>query len=344
MSVLTGANTTGTGLISGTGNSQNNVLTGNSAVNTLTGGAGDDTLNGGAGNDTLIGGIGNDSYVVDSISDVINENANEGTDTIQSSVTRTIDANVENLTLTGTTAINATGNVLNNTLIGNSAINTLTGGGGDDYLDGGAGNDKLLGGIGNDTYIYGTGDTITENANEGIDSVQSNITYTLGTNLENLTLTGSSVINGTGNTLANTLKGNTAANTLTGGTGSDTYLFDRSSGIDTIVENDTTSGNKDTLSFGSDIAANQLWFTKSGNNLEVSVIGTSNKAVMKDWYLGNQYHVEQLKSGNNLTLLDSQVQNLVQAMAGMTPPAAGQTSLPPEYQTQLNAVITANWK
>lgn len=336
---------TGTTAINGTGNVLNNIIIGNSAVNILSGGAGDDTLDGGAGNDKLTGGLGNDIYVVDSTSDTVTENANEGVDTIQSSVTRTIDANVENLTLTGITAINGTGNTLNNILIGNSAINTLTGLAGDDYLDGGAGADKLIGGVGNDTYVIdNTGDAITENANEGTDSVQSSITYTLGTNLENLTLTGSSVINGTGNTLANTLKGNTAANTLTGGTGNDTYLFDRSSGIDTIVENDTTSGNKDTLSFGSDIAADQLWFTKSGNNLEVSVIGTSNKAVMKDWYLGNQYHVEQLKSGNNLTLLDTQVQNLVQAMAGMTPPAAGQTSLPPEYQTQLNAVITANWK
>lgn len=336
---------TGTTAINGTGNALNNIIIGNSAVNTLSGGAGDDTLNGGAGNDKLIGGLGNDIYVVDSTSDAVTENANEGTDTIQSSVTRTLEANVENLTLTGTTAINGTGNTLNNILIGNSAINTLTGLAGDDYLDGGAGADKLIGGAGNDTYVIdNTGDVITENANEGMDSVQSTVTYTLGTNLENLTLTGSTAINAIGNTLANTLKGNTAANTLTGGTGSDTYLFDRSSGIDTLVENDATSGNKDTLSFGSDIAADQLWFSKSGNNLEVSVIGTSNKAVMKDWYLGNQYHVEQLKSGNNLTLLDTQVQNLVQAMAGMTPPPGGQTSLPPDYQTQLNAVITANWK
>lgn len=336
---------TGTTAINGTGNALNNIIIGNSAVNILSGGAGDDTLDGGAGNDKLTGGLGNDIYVVDSTSDTVTENVNEGTDTIQSSVTRTLEANVENLTLTGTTAINGTGNTLSNIIIGNSAINTLTGLAGDDYLDGGAGADKLIGGAGNDTYVIdSTSDTITENANEGMDSVQSSIIYTLGTNLENLTLIGSGVINGTGNTLANTLKGNTAANILTGGTGNDTYLFDRSSGIDTLVENDATAGNKDTLSFGSDIAADQLWFSKSGNNLEVSVIGTANKAVMKDWYLGNQYHVEQLKSGNNLTLLDTQVQNLVQAMAGMTPPPAGQTSLPPEYQTQLNAVITANWK
>ena len=335
---------TGTAAINGTGNSLNNIIIGNSAVNTLTGGAGDDILDGGAGNDKMYGGAGNDSYFVNTTSDTVTENANEGVDTIQSSVTYTLGSNVENLTLTGTTAINGTGNTLNNVIIGNSAVNTLTGGAGDDWLDGGAGNDKLLGGVGNDTYIYGTGDIITENANEGTDSVQSSVTYTLGTNLENLTLIGNSAINATGNTLANTLKGNTAANTLTGGTGNDTYLFDRTSGIDTIVENDSTSGNKDILSFSPDIASNQLWFSKAGNNLEVSVIGTSNKAVMKDWYLGNQYHVEQLKSGNNLTLLDSQVQNLVQAMAGMTPPPAGQTTLPPEYQTQLNAVLTANWK
>jgi Ca2+-binding RTX toxin-like protein len=336
---------TGTTAINGTGNALNNIIIGNSAVNILSGGAGDDTLDGGAGNDKLTGGLGNDIYVVDSTSDTVTENANEGTDTIQSAVTRTLDANVENLTLIGTGANSATGNTLNNILIGNSAINTLTGLAGDDYLDGGAGADKLIGGAGNDTYVIdNTGDVITENANEGTDSVQSTVTYTLGSNLENLTLTASTAINAIGNTLANTLKGNTAANTLTGGTGNDTYLFDRSSGIDTLVENDATSGNKDTLSFGNDIAADQLWFSKSGNNLEVSVIGTSNKAVMRDWYLGNQYHVEQLKSGNNLTLLDTQVQNLVQAMAGMTPPPAGQTSLPPDYQTQLNAVITANWK
>ncbi|RYE16015.1 MAG: RTX toxin, partial [Sphingobacteriales bacterium] len=273
---------TGTGLISGTGNSQNNVLTGNSAVNTLTGGAGDDSLNGGAGNDTLIGGIGNDTYVVDSISDVINENANEGIDTIQSSVTRTIDNNVENLTLTGTTAINGTGNALNNIIIGNSAVNTLSGGAGDDTLNGGAGNDKLIGGLGNDIYVVdSTSDTVTENANEGTDTIQSSVTRTLEANVENLTLTGTTAINGTGNTLNNILIGNSAINTLTGlagddyldggagadkligGAGNDTYVIDSTS--DTITEN---------ANEGMDSVQSSIIYTLGTNLENLTLIGS----------------------------------------------------------------------
>lgn len=338
---------TGTSAINGTGNALSNMIIGNSAVNTLTGGAGDDWLDGGAGNDRLFGGAGNDTYTIDSTSDVVTEAANEGIDTVRSTVTYTLGStsNLENLTLLGAAAINATGNALDNMLIGNSAINTLTGGLGNDWLDGGAGNDKLFGGAGNDTYVIDSAsDAITENANEGIDSVQSTVTYTLGSNLENLELIGVAAINATGNTLANTLKGNSANNLLTGGAGSDRYLFDRNSAVDTIVENDSTAGNKDQIAFAADIAANQLWLTKTGNNLEVSVIGTGNKVVVKDWYLGNAYHVEELKSGNGLTLVNSQVQNLVNAMSSLTPPAAGQTTLPAEYQTQLNSVIASNWQ
>ena len=213
---------TGTTAINGTGNGLDNVLIGNSAVNTLTGGAGNDTLDGGAGADKLIGGLGGDTYVVDNTGDVITENANEGTDLVQSNVTYTLAANVENLTLTGTTAISGTGNALDNVLIGNSAVNTLTGGAGNDTLDGGAGADKLIGGAGDDTYVVdNTGDVITENANEGTDLVRSSVTYTLAANVENLTLTGTTAINGTGNALNNILIGNSAANTLTGGAGND---------------------------------------------------------------------------------------------------------------------------
>ena len=143
------------------------------------------------------------------------ELTNEGTDTVQSSVTYTLAANVENLTLTGTTAINGTGNTLDNVLIGNSAANTLTGG------------------AGNDTYVVSTGDTVVEAANAGTDTVQSDVTQTLAANVENLTLTGTTAINGTGNTLDNVLTGNSAANTLTGGTGNDT--LNGGAGADTLV-------------------------------------------------------------------------------------------------------------
>ncbi len=106
----------------------------------------------------MVGGVGNDIYVVDNVGDTVTEALNEGTDLVQSSVTYTLAANVENLTLTETLAINGTGNALDNVLTGNSAATVLTGG------------------AGNDTYVVGTGDTVTEAASAGTDVVQSAIT------------------------------------------------------------------------------------------------------------------------------------------------------------------------
>ncbi len=207
------------------GGAGNDSLNGLGANDTLYGNAGNDILSGGTGNDTMRGGIGNDIYIVDSTSDIVSENLSEGIDLMQSSVTCTLAANVENLTLTGTSAINGTGNTLDNVLLGNSAVNTLTGGAGNDTLNGGAGNDKMLGGLGNDTYLVDIStDVVTESANQGTDTVQSSVTYTLAANVENLTLTGTSAINGTGNTLSNILIGNSAANTLSGGTGADSMF------------------------------------------------------------------------------------------------------------------------
>jgi hypothetical protein len=102
-------------------------------------------------------------------------------------------------------------------------------------------------------------------------------------------------------------------------------------------------GNTDVARFDASIAADQLWFAKTGNNLDVSIIGTSDKFTLTNWYLGNQYHVEQFKTSNGKTLLDSQVQNLVSAMAAFSPPAAGQTTLSASYATTLAPVIVANW-
>jgi trimeric autotransporter adhesin len=216
-----------------TGGAGNDHLFGLAGNDTLTGGAGNDLLDGGTGADTLRGGLGNDTYIVDNTGDIVNENANEGTDTVQSSLTYTLGANVENLTLTGTAAINGTGNALDNVLLGNGGNNTLTGGAGNDRLDGGAGNDTMVGGTGNDTYLVNqTGDIVTENANEGTDTVESSITFTLGSNVENLTLTGTANINGTGSSVNNVLLGNSGNNALDGGSGNDTV--DGGSGNDTV--------------------------------------------------------------------------------------------------------------
>ena len=121
-------------------------LTGNALANTLTGNAGANILNGGGGVDVLIGGAGNDTYVTDG-GDTITEASKAGTDLVMSSVTMTLGANLENLTLTGTASIFATGNAAANLIIGNRGAN---------HIDGGAGNDTLTGGLGSDTFLFTT--------------------------------------------------------------------------------------------------------------------------------------------------------------------------------------------
>ena len=215
---LTGTATTGTG------NNLANVLTGNASNNTLNGLDGADTLNGGDGTDTLVGGNGDDIYVVDSTTDTITEAENAGNDTVQSSVDYDggLADNVENLTLTGTTATTGRGNLADNVLIGNSADNTLRGLAGDDRLNGGTGADWMAGNTGNDVYIVDNDlDVIVELAAQGQDKVISTRTWTLADNVENLELDGGSAINGTGNTSNNFLLGNNAANILSGLDGND---------------------------------------------------------------------------------------------------------------------------
>lgn len=147
----------GTAAINGTGNAVANKLTGNGAANVLKGLGGTDTLDGGAGGDTMYGGADNDTYIVDSTADKTIELNGEGTDLVQSSVSFTLAAYVENLLLTGSGGNTGTGNTLGNALTGNAANNTLRGLAGNDVLVGGAGNDLLVGGTGLDTMTGGTG-------------------------------------------------------------------------------------------------------------------------------------------------------------------------------------------
>ncbi|MEA5579085.1 beta strand repeat-containing protein [Anabaena sp. UHCC 0451] len=225
------------------GGAGNDFIKAGAGQDYLDGGSGDDSLNGGTGADNLIGGLGNDIYTVDNTGDQVLEGFNAGIDTIQSSVTRTLGNNQENLILLGIANINGTGNTLNNTITGNS---------GNNVINGGTGTDTMIGSLGNDTYtVDNINDVVTENANAGTDRVQSSVTWALGNNLENLTLTGSANINGTGNNLNNTIIGNGGSNILigglgsdilTGGVGNDFFRFNNSSeGIDTIK--DFTVGN-----------------------------------------------------------------------------------------------------
>ena len=205
-------------------NNANYKLNGNTLANILTGNAYDNVLNGGGGADRLVGGAGNDTYVVDNTLDVASEIGGGGVDTVEATVSYSLNtseaAEIEHLTLTGLAGINATGNALANTLRGNAGAN---------LLDGGLGVDILYGGAGNDTYVVDNAlDTVSEFGGSGTDTVQASVSYTLNTfsaaEVENLVLTGTGAINATGNALANSLTGNAADNLLDGGTGADTML------------------------------------------------------------------------------------------------------------------------
>jgi serralysin len=238
------------------GGAGNDTLYGGDGNDTLEAGAGNDMLYGGAGDDilntagggvgTLAGGTGNDTYSIYNSADIIIENANEGIDNVWSTVSYTLAANVENLYLVG--AVNGTGNSGDNIIVGYGiGNNIIDGGAGNDTLDGGIGADTMIGGTGNDTYIVDNiGDLVTETSTSSteIDTVKSSIDYTLVLNVENLVLTGTGAISGSGNALNNSITGNSAANIiyggggndlLIGGLGADTFQFrNQIEGIDTI--------------------------------------------------------------------------------------------------------------
>ncbi|MGH7231144.1 MAG: calcium-binding protein, partial [Nitrospiraceae bacterium] len=422
---------TGTAASNGAGNALNNGLIGNGAANVLTGGAGADHLDGGLGADMLIGGTGDDAYVVDHVGDQVTEADNEGVDTVASLITYTLRANVENLTLQGNGALNGTGNALNNMLLGNSGNNMLTGGAGEDRLDGGLGLDTLIGGTGDDTYVVDQiGDVVNEAFNEGLDTMESSITYTLGANSENLILTGSATINGIGNTLNNVLGGNSAANvldggaghdtldgghgedTLTGGSGDDTLIggagndgLDGGSGADALVGgmgtdtitggsgndlldggdgndildagsgNDTLTGDagndrltgrsgsdlyrfdrgfgQDTIA-GSDSGSDTALFgmnpidlvlSRQANDLRIAAYGSSDAVTIENWYLGNANQTEVIQAGNGERLLNTQVQQLVQAIASFsTDSGLTWEQAIAQRPEDVQMILAANWQ
>ena len=227
------------------GTPEDDILNGAGGNDTLSGLGGNDTLNGGTGADTLIGGTGNDLYIVDNTGDVVVENANEGTDTVQASVNYTLSANVENLILTGVGNINGTGNALNNTITGNSGNNTLIGLGGADTLDGGAGNDTA-------SYAAspaGVTVSLATGQASGGDAAGDILL-----NVENLT----------GSAFNDTLEGDSGNNVLAGGAGIDTVSYEHAAAGVTVSLAITAAQN--TGGAGTDTLTGFEYLTGSGFN------------------------------------------------------------------------------
>ncbi|KJZ33757.1 M10 family metallopeptidase C-terminal domain-containing protein [Pseudomonas fluorescens] len=247
-----------------------NMISGTSQADTLVGSSGNDKLDGGLGADTMTGGDGNDVYVVDNASDrVVETNTSTSQiDTVLASVSWTLGANLENLVLTGVSAINGTGNERHNFITGNAANNVL---------DGAAGDDSMSGGDGNDTYYVDNADDIVIETNSnavsgGIDSVHSRLAaYTLGNNVERLYIDSTGAANGTGNALDNTLFAGAGNNVLDGRDGIDTVSFERAlSGVtvnlSTSAQQNTVGSGLDTLKFLENVTGSAYADSLSGNS------------------------------------------------------------------------------
>lgn len=231
----------------------------------------------------------------------------------------------------------------NDTVWGYAGDDVIDGGSGADVLRGGVGADTLLGGDGNDT-LYG--DDGSETGSTGADQMwggagDDTMTGGFGDDVLSGDDGADNINGGVGN---DTIRGGAGADTLVGTSGNDRYLFGRGDGADTLTDNDTTAGNQDQLVFDASVTFDQLWFKRVGSNLEVSIIGTSDKVSITNWYYSSSYLVERMSMADGKYLDSSKVDQLVSAMASMTPPPAGQTSLTDAQHQQLDSVLAASWQ
>jgi Ca2+-binding RTX toxin-like protein len=310
------------------GTAQADSLSGTAGDDTIFGLGGDDTLDGGLGNDQLTGGLGRDVLSGGSGSDVYAFAKGDGQDTIHADAQ---DAVVLDATMArGDLIVGKLGATAANTVVlgFKNSTDSIT-------LDNVGQWDGLK-------LSFADGSSLT-----GADIMAA------ATKPDDLALSGTAgkdkLTGGAGNdTLTglagnDTLAGGLGADKLIGGKGNDTYLFNRGDGKDTIVDTDSTWFNADLLKLGS-AKSNQLWLTKSGNNLDIGIIGTQDHVVIQDWYLSSNNRVEKITAlGDNKSLSASKVNALVTAMAKFAAPAEGVTTLPASTQTALTKILASSW-
>ena len=298
------------------GGAGGDALFGDAGDDGLYGDDGDDWLYGGDGNDNLVAGAGNDNLIGDGGGDLLD--GGDGIDTaMYFSSTAGVTAQLWNSSFN-------TGDAAGDRYVG---IENLSGTYYDDILSGDAGDNVLQGRSGDDTMAGGAGSDILS-GDEGVDSLSGG----LGNDL---------LMGGAG---GDTLSGDAGDDALSGDAGDDIYSFGRGDGADTVMNHGESASN-DRVLFDVAIDHDQLWFARAGDDLTVSVIGTTDSVTVDDWYVGSANRLDFAVTGG-FSLVDANVQALVEAMAGFSPPALGETDLSPgaDYYDSVTTLIASSWQ
>ena len=359
------------------GDEGHDILVGEGGNDRLRGGSGNDVLNGGADADQLVGEDGDDTLYIDAADTVINCGTGYDVVTVVGAEAVTLNATAAEVefvagnsgndvftavgSLSGVTFYGGegddqlTGGDGNDVLVGQAGADLLIGGVGHDILNGGEGDDTLTGGEGSDTFYAGMGhDQIS--GGDGDDSVsgdEGDDTIVGGAGSDYLYGgDGVDIIAGNegndvlvGNTGNDTLAGGLGNDYLAGGTGDDRYLFMRGDGADTIAEDGVNIDHHDVLQLGNGIASLDLVISRQANDLRVAIHGTSDHVTIENWYLGDAHQVKSVQIDNGQALLNTQVDQLIQAMAAFTEQSGLSWDQAIDQRPQdVQAVLAASWQ